>query len=101
MVAEKLRAMKLEQLARRVENDVEETLSYMDFPHEHWSKLRINNGIERVMREIRRRTRVVGVFPDGNSAMMLVGVRLKYISMTEWGTRQYMDIGKLYERDVK
>ena len=73
LVAEKLRAMKLEwiaSIASFVENNVEETLSYMDFPYEHWSRLRTNNGLERIMKEIRRRTRVVGSFPDGNSAML-------------------------------
>ena len=73
LVAEKLRAMKLERIAGFVETSVEETLSYMDFPYEHWSRLRTNNGLERIMKEIRRRTRVVSSFPDGYSAMMLVG----------------------------
>ena len=53
---------------------------YMDFPYEHWSRLRTNNGLERIMKEIRRRTRVIGSFPDGYSAMMLVGARLRHIS---------------------
>ena len=58
----------------------------MDFPREHWTRLRTNNGLERVMKEIRRRTRVVGAFPDGNSALMLVGARLRHITTTKWGT---------------
>ena len=58
-----------------------------------------NNGLERIMREIRRRTRVVGSFPDGYSAMMLVGARLRHISTTKWGTRQYLAC-KTYETDV-
>ena len=69
LVAEKLRAMKLERIAGFVETSVEETLSYMDFPYEHWSRLRTNNGLEWIMKEIRRRTRVVGSFPDGYSAI--------------------------------
>lgn len=56
----------------------------MNFPYEHWSRLRTNNGLERIMKEIRRRTRVVGNFPDGYSAMMPVGARLRYISTTKW-----------------
>ena len=67
----------------------------MDFPYEHWSRLRTNNGLERIMKEIRRRTRVVGSFPDGYSAMM------RHISTTKWGTRQYMTTCKLYEGDVR
>ena len=54
-----------------MEKSVEETLSYMGFPYEHWIRLRTNTGLERIMKEIRRRTRVVGSFPDGYSAMML------------------------------
>ena len=60
----------------------------MDFPREHWRKIRTNNGLERIMKEIRRRTRVVGSFPAGFPAMMLVGARLRHISTTKWGTRQ-------------
>ena len=55
-----------------MEDSVEETLTYCDFPYEHWTRIRTNNVIERLNREIRRRTRVVGTFPDGNSALMLV-----------------------------
>ena len=90
LVAEKLRKMKLDAVAKFVEESVEETLSYMDFPSEHWRKIRTNNGFERIMKEIRRRTRVVGSFPDGYSAMMLVGARLRHVSTTKWGTRQYL-----------
>ncbi len=100
LVAEKLRKMKLEKIAVFIERSVEETLSYMDFPYEHWSKIRTNNGLERIMKEIRRRTRVVGSFPDGYSAMMLVGARLRHISTTKWGTRQYLCTCKIYERGV-
>ena len=50
-------------------------------------------------RETRRRTRVVGAFPDGNSALMLVTARLKYIAEHEWGKRRYPDMSKLEEMD--
>lgn len=99
-VAEKLKKMKLEKIAEFVENSVEETLSYMEFPYEHWRKIRTNNGLERIMKEIRRRTRVIGSFPDGNSALMMVGARLRHISATKWGTRQYLNTCKLYEPGV-
>ena len=100
LAAAQLRKMKLDRIAEFVEISVYETLSYMDFPYEHWSRMRTNNGLKRIMKEICRRTRVVGSFPDGYSAMMLVGARLRHISTTQWGTRQYMDIGKLYEMGV-
>ena len=74
-VVEELRSMKLKEAAKKVENGIEETLTCCDFPSEHWPRIRTNNVIERLNREIRRRTRVVGGFPDGNSALMLVCVR--------------------------
>lgn len=76
-----------------------ETLAYTEFPPEHWCRIRMNNGIERINREIRRRTRVVGKFPDGNSALMLVTARLKYIVEHEKGKRRYLDMSKLEEMD--
>ena len=97
LVAEKLRKMNLNKVAEFVKSTVEETLSYMDFPYEHWTRLRTNNALERIMKEIRRRTRVIGAFPDGYSAMMLVGARLRHISTTKWGTRQYLNTCKLYK----
>lgn len=96
-VVQKLQTMKLGQAASVVEEGVDETLSYMAFPREHWTRIRTNNMLERIMREIRRRTRVVGNFPDGRSALMLVGARLRHIAGTRWGTRQYMDMERLRE----
>ena len=98
-VAQKLEAMKLGQAAAIVRQGVEETLSYMAFPREHWTRIRTNNMLERIMREIRRRTRVVGNFPDGQSAMMLVAARLRHVAGTRWGTRQYMDMERLREQE--
>ena len=84
--------MKLKEAAKKVEDSIEETLTYMDFPYAHWLKIRTNNVIERLNREIRRRTRVVGTFPDGNSALMLVCARLRHVSGTAWGTKRYMSM---------
>jgi transposase-like protein len=96
-VAAKLRGMKLSAAAEIVERGAAETLSYMSFPREHWRSLRTNNMLERIMREIRRRTRVVGAFPDGHSALMLVAARLRHIAGTRWGVRRYLDMGRLRE----
>lgn len=96
-VIEKLREMKLNKAADHVRDSVEETLSYMSYPEEHWRKIRTNNPLERIMREIRRRTRVVGSFPDGQSALMLVAARLRHIAGTKWGTRRYLSMERLYE----
>jgi putative transposase len=97
LVVEKLVTMKLSQAASIVREGVEETLSYMAFPREHWIRIRTNNMLERIMREIRRRTRVVGNFPDGNSAVMLVAARLRHLSGTKWGTRGYLDMSHFRE----
>lgn len=91
----KLKAMKLPVAAKTVEEGIRETLTYTAFPREHWRKLRTNNPMERIMREIRRRTRVVGNFPDGNSALMLVTARLRYVAGREWGTKRYMNMDLL------
>ena len=96
-VVAKLRDMKLKEAAKKIEDSILETLTYMDFPYAHWSKLRSNNVIERLNREIRRRTRVVGTFPDGNSALMLVCARLRHVASKTWGTRRYMSMTHLYD----
>ena len=94
-VQKKLLGMKLAKAAQVVREGIEETLSYMGFPREHWLKIRTTNPLERINREIRRRTRVVGAFPDGNAAVLLVTARLRYITGTRWGTKMYMDIHRL------
>lgn len=96
-VASKLDTMRLGQAAEIVRQGMDETLSYMAFPREHWTRLRTNNVLERIMREIRRRTRVVGAFPDGQSALMLVAARLRHIAGTRWGSRCYLDMERLRE----
>jgi putative transposase len=96
-VVEKLRAMKLAKAAEIVAAGVDETLSYYAMPSEHWRCLRTNNPLERLMREIRRRTRVVGAFPDGNSALMLVAARLRLVASTRWGTKRYLQMNRLAE----
>ena len=94
-VADELRGMKLKEAAKKVCDSFEETLTYMSFPSEHWTKIRTNNVIERMNREIRRRTRVVGTFPDGNSALMLVCARLRHVAGTQWGSKKYMSMKHL------
>jgi transposase-like protein len=56
--------------------------------------------LERIMKEIRRRTRVVGSFPDGNSALMLVAARLRHIAGTKWGMNRYMKMD-MYRKEEK
>lgn len=96
-VAEELERMRLGEAARVVREGFRETLAYTAFPREHWRRIRTDNAIERLNREIRRRTRVVGTFPDGRSALMLVTARLKYVAESEWGSRRYLDVTLLEE----
>ncbi len=94
-VIQRLKDMKLPEAAKKLEDGLEETLTYMDFPTQHWTRIRTNNTIERLNREIKRRTRAIGAFPDGQSALMLVCARLRYVAGTQWGIRRYMNMDHL------
>ncbi len=100
-VAEELRKMKLPSAAKKVEESIEETLTFMDFPSQHWTRIRTNNTLERLNREIKRRTRAIGAFPDGNSALMLVCARLRHVAGSDWGAKRYMNMDHLLEMDME
>jgi putative transposase len=100
-VTAKLRAAKMRKVAELVEQGVAETLAYYAFPELHWRRIRTNNPLERIIREIRRRTRVVGAFPDGESALNLAAARLRHIAGTHWSTRRYLDLQPLHEAKLK
>ena len=96
-VVAKLRSMKLKAAAELVENSIHETFAFYASPPQHWIKLKTNNPMERLLKEARRRTKVVGAFPDGYSALMLVAARLRHVSAAAWGTRKYMNMRLLDE----
>lgn len=98
-VVEKLKDMKLQAAAELVEKSIHETFAYYAYPPQHWLKIKTNNPMERLLKEARRRTKVVGAFPDGTSALMLVAARLRHVSSTSWGTRKYMNMALLREMD--
>lgn len=98
-VSQKLREMKLPKAAQKVQDGIEETLTYMEFPSQHWTRIRTNNTIERLNREIKRRTKAIGAFPDGQSALMLVCARLRHVAGTQWGTRRYMNMDHLMDTE--
>ena len=100
-VAAQLRERKLASAARTLERGIDETLSYYAFPGSHWRKIRTNNTLERLNREIRRRTNVVGSFPDGQAALMLVAARLRYVLSHQWWTRKYMNMEPLHEAEIQ
>ena len=101
LVAEKLKEMKLASAAKKLEDGIEETITYMDFPYQHWTRIRTNNTIERLNREIKRRTRAIGAFPDGQSALMLVCARLRHVAGTQWGSKRYMSMNHLSELELE
>ena len=98
-VQARLREMKLSKMADWVDDTIADTLSYYSFPNEHWRRIRTNNPLERIMREIRRRTRVVGAFPDGESALNLAAARLKHISGTKSSTKRYLNMNLLTQKN--
>ena len=100
-VIKKLEKMKLPAAAQKIRESIDETLTYYGFPSAHWCRIRTNNPLERIMREIRRRTNVVGAFPDGNSALMLVAARLRHIAGTRWSTKRYLNMDLLREMELE
>ena len=79
-----------------VEQAVHETLTYYGFPDIHWQKIRTNNPLERIVKEIRSSSRVVGAFPDGQSCLNQAAARLRYIAGTTWSAKCYMKMRPLY-----
>lgn len=96
----KLQSMKLKEAAKKIRESICETLTYYDFPREHRTRIRTNNALERIMKEIRRRTKVVGAFPDGYSALMLCAARLRHVAGTKWGSRRYLNMDLLREQEL-
>ena len=78
-----------------MDSGVEEILTYMSFPSQHWTRIRTNNTLERLNREIKRRTKVVGAFPDGEAALMLVCARLRYVAGNSRGVKKYLNMEHL------
>ena len=98
-VIETLKTMKLRTAAALVDSAVSETFTFYAYPPQHWLKIKTNNPMERLLKEVRRRTRVVGAFPDSHAALMLVSARLRHVSATKWGTHKYMNMQLLNEMD--
>ncbi len=76
------------------EAGIADALTYLDFPRGHHSRIRTTKGLERLFEEIKRRTRVVGVFPDETSLIALtttVAIRVT----EEWALRRYLEMGLL------
>ena len=96
-VASEMESRKLRAAAACLREGIGETTTYLldGFPAEHRRRIRTNNMIERLNREIRRRTRVVGSFPDSNSALMLICARIRYVTANDWSAIRYLDMSRL------
>lgn len=101
VVIAELRRQRMGKAADLLEERIQETLTFYAFPDSHWIKLRTNNPLERLMKEIRRRTKVVGAFPDGKSCLNLAAARLRHVAGTEWSTRRYMNMQPLHEMKLQ
>ena len=89
-VTAEMEARRLKAAANCLREGIGETTAYLlpEFPDGHRRRIRTNDMIERL-------TRVVGSFPDGNSALMLVCARIKYVTANEWSNRRYLDMSRL------
>ena len=88
------------ELSNVIRIDDERVRDHLEGSCEALSKETLNLMLERIMREIRRRTRVVGAFPDGNSALNLAAARLRHIAGTRWSTKRYLNMQLLKQRNA-
>ena len=83
---------KYPRLADLLETECEDALACLNFPSQHRRRIRTTNGLERFNQEIKRRTRIIRIFPNRNSALRLIGA-LCMEQSEEWLTgRQYLDM---------
>ena len=97
-IARKWRGKGQEKVAERIEEHIEECLTCLAFPESHRRRIRTTNGLERLNQEIKRRTRVVRIFPNREACLRLV-TALCVEQSEEWVTgRCYLDMRELEER---
>ena len=83
------------KLGEMMDASRDDVLAYMDFPREHWPQIASTNPLERLNREIKRRSDVVGIFPNDAAVIRLTGALMLEAS-DEWAvTRRYMSLEAL------
>lgn len=102
-VATEMESRKLKAAANCLREGIGETTTYLlpEYPAGHRRRIRTNNMIERLNREIQHCTRVAGGFPDGESALMLACARIRYVTANGWSTRRYLDMSRLDDNLVE
>ena len=98
-VASEMETRKPKEAARCLRGGIDEKTRYLleRYPVEYRRRIRTNDMIERLNREIRRRTCVVGGFPDGGSALMPISARIRYVTANDWSTRRCLDMSRLHD----
>jgi transposase-like protein len=92
-----MESRKLREAARCLEGgDRRDRVPLGSYPVEHRRRIRTNTMIERLNREIQRRPRIVGAFTDGQSALMLITARTRYVTSNDWSTRRYLDMSLMW-----
>jgi transposase-like protein len=97
-VADRWRGKGHEKVAEHLEEHIEECLSCLSFPESHRRRIRTTNGLERFNQELKRRTRVVRIFPNREASCLRLVVALAVEQSEEWLTgRRYLDMEELRE----
>ena len=96
-VAAEMESRRPRAAANRLREGIGETATCLppEFPDGRRGRIRANDTIGRPNREIRRRTRVAGGFPDGSGALMPVCARIRYVTANGWSTRRYPDMSRI------
>jgi transposase-like protein len=100
-VIEKLRGLRANQGGRACGDGGSRDAGLLGFPEEHWRRIRTNNSLERILREIRRRTRVVWRIPRRQSALNLAAGRLRHIAGAAWPTKRYLNTELLKDQQMR
>ena len=87
--------------AKLVEEGIDETLTFYALPDSHWIKIRTNNPLKHIMKEIRSQILLVGALSDRRSCLNLVATKLRHIAGTKWLTRKYVNMAPLCSKKAR